>query len=67
MTLNEAFNEFINSPEFKEIAKEKDSKGGKYRLYLSYHKKGKLKEGAIVSLLMDNGYEINAKRIHKRK
>ena len=67
MTLNEAFQHFINSDNFKEIAKQKNSKGGKYRVYLTRFNSGELKAGAIVDLLIANGYEINAGKATKKK
>lgn len=67
MTITEAFTELVNSEDFKEIAKVKDSKGGKYRSYLSTYKKGELKVGAMVALLIDHGYEIKAKKVTKKK
>lgn len=67
MTLNEAFEQFTSSPEFKETAKLKDAKGGKLRLYLHRYNAGTLKTGAIVDLLLMNGYEIKANKIAKRK
>lgn len=60
MTLNEAFIHFTKSATFKKTAKVKDGPGGKYRLYLSRFKKDQLKTGAIVELLLRNGYEIKA-------
>ena len=67
MTLTEAFIDFTGTPEFKEIAKRKDSQGGKYRIYLKRFREGKLKAGAIVELLIRNGYEVKAKRASKKK
>ena len=66
MTLNEAFIHFIGTPEFKEIAKKKDSLGGKYRIYLKRFREGNLKAGAIVELLIANGYEVKANRVRKK-
>ena len=66
MTLTEAFNEFTKSDKFKEIAKQKDSLGGKYRVYLTRFRTGQLKAGAIAELLLANGYEIRANRVTKK-
>ncbi|MDN3658930.1 hypothetical protein QWZ08_25020 [Ferruginibacter paludis] len=60
MTLTEAFTELINSDEFKNIAKEKDAAGSKYRVYLSRFKSGQLKIGAIAELLIKHGYTVEA-------
>ena len=42
MTLKEAFIDFVNSEDYKEIVKQRDSLGGKYRAYLSRFRKGEL-------------------------
>lgn len=67
MTLDEAFIELSNSPGYKEIAKMKDSKGGKYRIWLTRFKAGNLKTGAIVEILISNGYEVIVNRVKKSK
>jgi hypothetical protein len=66
MTIEEAFEELIASSEFKGVAKLKDSQGGKYRSYLSLHKKGSLKIGAMVPILVANGYTISANKASKK-
>ncbi len=66
MTLEEAFLDFVNSDEYKEIVKQRNSLGGKYRAYLSRYRKGQLKTGAIVEILLANGYEIRANKVVKR-
>jgi len=60
MTIEKAFKELIASSEFKDIAKIKDSQGGKYRSYLSLYNKGSLKVGAMVSILILHGYTVSA-------
>jgi hypothetical protein len=67
MTLNEAFTHFTETSEFRDAAKKKDSLGGKYRIYLKRFREGNLKAGAIVELLITNGYEVKADRVHKKK
>jgi len=67
MTLLEAFEELIETEEFKAIAKQPNPLGGKYRLYLVRYRKGELKSGALVEMLEANGYEVNAKRVVKKK
>jgi hypothetical protein len=67
MTLNEAFIHFTESTDFKNISKEKSSAGGKFRLYLSRFRSGKLKTGAIVEFLIEQGYEIKANKATKKK
>lgn len=66
MTIDQAFQQLIETAEFKEIARVKDSKGGKYRSYLSLFKRGQLKVGAIVALLIDHGYEIKANKATRK-
>lgn len=59
MTIAEAFAEFINSKEFKDIAKKRDDKtGSKYRIYKGRFAKGTLKVGAMVELLLENDYKV---------
>lgn len=65
MTINEAFVQFLGSNEFKEIAKNKDPKGAKFRMYLSRFKNGKLKMGAMVEALIANNYEVKANKVRK--
>jgi hypothetical protein len=67
MTLTEAFTQFIQSEDFKTIAKKQDSEGKKYRIYAGRFKRGELKAGAITELLLANGYEIKAKKVTKKK
>lgn len=62
MSLSEAFDELISSEDFKNIAKAKDSIGGKYRMYLSRYQAGELKTGAIVDLLIAHGYVVTARK-----
>lgn len=67
MTIIKAFDEFIMSVDFKNIARINDSLGSKYRVYLGRFKKGILKTGAMVEILLENGYEISANRAKKMK
>ena len=66
MTLDEAFIQLIETTSFKEVAKQKNSLGGKYRIYLTRFRRGQLKSGAMVELLIAHGYEIKASRATKR-
>jgi hypothetical protein len=66
MTLNEAFLELIRSEAFREKAKNNDALGGKYRLYISRFNKGELRAGAIVEILVANGYEVKANKAKKK-
>lgn len=67
MTLQEAFEQLTISNEFKEIAKAKNARGGKYRMYLSRWRAGELKNGAITELLLAHGYQVSADKAKERK
>lgn len=66
MTVNEAFREFSQSEKYKQLCKGIDSSAAKYRVYLGRFKKGKLKIGAMVEMLIANGYEVKANKVTKR-
>lgn len=59
MDIGDAFKHFIDSYEFKDIARIKDSKGGKYRLYKSRFLRADLDIAAMIWVLMDNGYTVD--------
>jgi hypothetical protein len=63
MTLDEAFIDFTQSDTYREIAKQNNSLGGKFRGYLSRFNTDKLKSGAIVEILMANGYTVTADKL----
>lgn len=65
MTIEKAFEELTQSEHFKTTAKEKNSLGGKYRIYLSRYNAGKLKAGAITEMLLSNGYVVTANKATK--
>lgn len=67
MTLEQAFEQFVSSEEYKEIAKQNTADGGKYRVYLSRYNRGELKAGAIVEILIANGYTVSADKTVKKK
>ena len=67
MTLHEAFIQFTESNDFKDIAKQDNSQGAKFRVYLARFNADKLRSGAIVELLIANGYEIKANKVSKKK
>ena len=67
MTIEKAFEQFTQSEQFKEVARQTDSLGGKYRNYLSRYNRGKLKAGAITEMLIANGYTISANKATKNK
>lgn len=67
MTIQEAFLHLTETDRFKGMAKKKDSYGGKLRVYRKRFKEGTLKTGAIVELLLANGYEIEANEVIKKE
>jgi hypothetical protein len=67
MTLHEAFIQFTESNNFRDVAKQNNSVGAKYRIYSARFKAGKLKAGAITEILIANGYEIKANKVTKKK
>lgn len=62
MELKEAIEQLINSSEFKNVSRQKNSVGGKYRMFLTRHNKGELKNGAAFDLLIQHGYKIEIKK-----
>jgi hypothetical protein len=66
MELREAIEHLINSEAFKEAAKQKNAVGGKYRMFLTRHKKGELKNGAALDFLVEHGYRIEIKHPKKQ-
>lgn len=70
MTLDQAFKELISSEDFKNIVKQPTPLGSKYRVYTMRYNRGELKYGAMVEILMANGYTVHAdkaKKIFARK
>ncbi|MBC7588867.1 MAG: hypothetical protein H7178_10980 [Chitinophagaceae bacterium] len=67
MTIHEAFKELTESESFKKVSKGAESEAIKQRVYLSRYKKGTLKTGAMVDILIVNDYEVSAKRVKKKK
>jgi hypothetical protein len=66
MEIKEAMDNLLNSPVFKEKAKEKNKDGGKLRMFVSRYHKGKASLGNVVSLLDEFGYEIEVKNSNKK-
>lgn len=62
MELKEAIEHLISSQEFKDMAKQKNAIGGKYRMFLTRHNKGELKNGAAFDFLTSHGYKIEIKK-----
>ena len=63
MTIPEAFDQLVDSEDFKAKAKT----DAKYRVYLGRFKKGILGIGAMVEILVQNGYEVKANRARKQR
>ncbi len=62
MELKEAIEHLINSEDFKNLAKQKNGIGGKYRMFLTRFKNGELKNGAAFDFLIEHGYKIEIKK-----
>ena len=62
MELKEAIEHLINSDAFKDIAKQKNAIGGKYRMFLTRFNKGELKNGAAFDFLIEHGYKVDIKK-----
>lgn len=62
MTIQQATKHLIESKEFKEIAKGKNSIGGKYRMFLTRYNKGKIKTGAAIGFLLAHEYKVDIKK-----
>jgi hypothetical protein len=62
MNLKQALEHLVNSEGFKNEAKEKTSKGAKYRMFLKRYNDGELKNGAAIDMLLEHGYEIDIKK-----
>ena len=67
MTIDAAFKQLVESPEFKEACRGEESPAVKNRVYLGRFRKGALKAGAMVEVLMANGYEVRADKVTKRR
>lgn len=62
MTIEQAFEQLMNSVGYSTIAKKKDSEGSKYRVMRSRFRNGKLKALAMVAMLIDYGYTVIVKK-----
>lgn len=67
MEIHDAFEELIQSSDFKKVAKQQDSAGSKYRVYIKRFKEGTLGTGAMVELLITHGYKVTANKVSKKK
>lgn len=66
MTIEQAFQQLIETKEYKDISKVNDGVGGKYRTYRMRFNKGELKAGAMVEILITHGYTITANKAVKK-
>ena len=62
VTLEQAIQHLVNSREFKDIAKQKNPLGGKYRMFITRFNKRELKNGAAVDFLLEHGYKIEVRK-----
>jgi hypothetical protein len=59
----DAFREFIKTDEFKDIAKQKNSKGGRYRLTKTRFLRDENNSfSAIIWMLIEHGYTVNVSK-----
>lgn len=65
MTIIEAFEQVMATGAYKDIAKQKNSKGSHYRMLKSRYRRGELKHGAMVDILIEHGYKIAVKNKEK--
>lgn len=62
MTIIEAFEQVMATASFKDIAKQKNTKGSHYRMHRSRYNRGILKYGAMVDVLLEHGYKVSVKK-----
>ncbi len=61
-SISAAFEEFMKTKDFKEIAAKKNSEGGKFRMMKTRYKRKTLDWLAMLNVLVMYGYEIELKR-----
>jgi hypothetical protein len=61
MDISKAVEHLVNSETFKKEAKQRTSKGAKYRMFLKRFNDGELKNGAAIDMLLEHGYHVNIK------
>ena len=66
MEVNKAVEILLNSQAFKDKAKEKNSDGGKLRMFVTRYQRGEVTTGAAVTLLEKFGYGVDIKPVNKK-
>lgn len=61
MTIQQAVKHLINSDSFKDVSKQKNAVGGKYRMFETRFKRKELKNGAAIDFLLEHGYIVEIK------
>lgn len=61
MKTKQAITHLINSEAFKEKAKQRNSEGAKYRMFLKRFNDGELTDGNAVEMLLAHGYSLDIK------
>lgn len=59
MTIHQAVMHLIGSESFQQKAKQRNTEGSKYRMFLKRFLDGMLKNGAAVDMLQAHGYDVN--------
>lgn len=67
MTIEQAFGHLIETNVYKDICKEKQGKGAKYRVYKGRYLKGELHALAMVAFLIDHDYIIKVESRKKKR
>ena len=65
MTIEEATNELINSPHFKDCAKARTKEGARLRMFRIRFKRGELSTGACIEMLEYFNYSIHFDIVRK--
>lgn len=62
MTVEQAFEEWLNSPDFANKSKQKTSEGSKCRVMKLRYNRDELDYLAMIRVLIEQGYKIEVKR-----
>ncbi len=62
MTIIEAFEQVMATAGFRDIAKQKNTKGSHYRMLRTRYNRETLKHGAMVDILLEHGYKVTVKK-----
>jgi hypothetical protein len=61
MKTKQAIQHLIKSEAFKEKAKQRNSEGAKYRMFLKRFNDGELSDGNAIEMLLAHGYSLDIK------